>query len=186
MSVELKELMAAERPASRSSSSATSARLALFSAGRGSGTVTVGRLPETDLAPAWDGEVSGLHARAPRGGRRVERRRRGLSTNGTHVKGQRVAGRRRLRDGDRVRLGRTVLVFRSGGAPAIAPTAAAVDAPAPRQLTSTQRSVLVALCRPYRDGDPFATPATNQGRLAELLTDLLNGSDRNVRPGRRL
>ena len=36
------------------------------------------------------------------------------------------------------------------------------------QLTDTQRSVLVALCRPYRDND-FATPATNQEIAGELF-----------------
>ena len=36
------------------------------------------------------------------------------------------------------------------------------------QLTDTQRRVLVALCRPYRDGD-FATPATNQQIAEELF-----------------
>jgi DNA-binding NarL/FixJ family response regulator len=35
------------------------------------------------------------------------------------------------------------------------------------QLTDTQRRVLVALCRPYRDGD-FTTPATNQQIADEL------------------
>jgi hypothetical protein len=29
--------------------------------------------------------------------------------------------------------------------------------------------VLVALCRPYRDGDRFATPATNQQIGAEVF-----------------
>ena len=36
------------------------------------------------------------------------------------------------------------------------------------QLTDTQRRVLLALCRPYRDGDSFATPATNQQIAAEV------------------
>ena len=36
------------------------------------------------------------------------------------------------------------------------------------QLTDTQRRVLVALCRPYRDGG-FATPATNQEIADELF-----------------
>ena len=36
------------------------------------------------------------------------------------------------------------------------------------QLTDTQRRVLIALCRPYRDGG-FATPATNQEIAAEVF-----------------
>jgi hypothetical protein len=167
---ELKELMAAERTGEpffvfRDEQ----ARLAIFPAGRAAGTVTVGRRAETDLPLAWDDEVSGLHAELHGAGGEWSVVDDGLSTNGTFVNGQRVAGRRRLRDGDRVRLGRTVLVFRAGGAPPVAPTVAAVDAPAPQQLTATQRGVLVALCRPYRDGDPFASPATNQQIASELF-----------------
>ena len=36
-------------------------------------------------------------------------------------------------------------------------------------LTATQRKVLIALCRPYRDGDSFTSPATNQQIAAELF-----------------
>ena len=32
-----------------------------------------------------------------------------------------------------------------------------------------QRKVLVALCRPFRDGDSFTSPATNQQIAAELF-----------------
>ena len=36
-------------------------------------------------------------------------------------------------------------------------------------LSETQRRVLVALCRPFRDGSAFATPATNQEIAAEVF-----------------
>jgi predicted ArsR family transcriptional regulator len=37
------------------------------------------------------------------------------------------------------------------------------------RLSPAQRRVLVALCRPYRDGDQFATPASNLEIANELV-----------------
>jgi hypothetical protein len=36
------------------------------------------------------------------------------------------------------------------------------DAQRPQKLTDTQRSILVALARPYGGGSPYATPAPNR------------------------
>jgi predicted ArsR family transcriptional regulator len=36
-------------------------------------------------------------------------------------------------------------------------------------LTDTQRRILIALCRPFRDDASFATPATNQHIADELF-----------------
>jgi hypothetical protein len=168
--VELKALMAAERSGEpfflyRDENGG----LAILRAGLAAGTLTVGRRAETDLALTWDNEVSGLHAELHGAGGEWTVVDDGLSTNGTFVNGHRVAGRRRLRDGDRMRVGRTVLVYRAGLAVPVPATVAAIDGPAPQQLTATQRSVLIALCRPYRDGDSFASPATNQQIAAELF-----------------
>jgi hypothetical protein len=92
----------------------------------------------------------------------------GLSANGTFVNGERLRGRRRLADGDRVRLGATTIVFCSPPAQeAERTTIPAIDAEPPR-VSEAQRRVLVALARPYRDGSDFATPATNQAIAAEL------------------
>ncbi|MFJ9743962.1 response regulator transcription factor, partial [Streptomyces sp. NPDC101166] len=41
--------------------------------------------------------------------------------------------------------------------------------PTLRSLTETQRSVLIALCRPLRGNDGFASPASNQQIAAELF-----------------
>ena len=41
----------------------------------------------------------------------------GLSTNGTYCNGERVRGRRRLRDGDQLRVGRSLVAFRAPLAP---------------------------------------------------------------------
>lgn len=128
---------------------------------------TVGRRAETDLSITWDSEVSGLHAELHHLGGELTIVDDGLSTNGTYVNGERISGRQRLRDGDRIRVGRTVLAYRAAQAALMGETALAVDRPA-LQLTDTQRRVLVELCRPFRDGG-FATPATNQHIAAEVF-----------------
>jgi predicted component of type VI protein secretion system len=166
---ELKQLLAVERDgepffAFRDQDE----RLALLRAGRSAATLTVGRRAEMDLSLIWDNEVSGLHAELQGIGGEWTVVDDGLSTNGTFVNGQRVGGRRRLRDGDRVRIGQTIVVFRAGQAAAVPPTVAASEGPAPPDLTAMQRRVLIALCRPYRDGDSWASPATNTQIAGEL------------------
>jgi pSer/pThr/pTyr-binding forkhead associated (FHA) protein len=120
-----------------------------------------------DLSLPWDSEVSGLHAELHRVGPEWTIVDDGLSTNGTYVNGQRISGRQRLRDGDRIRIGRTVLVYRAAQATLVQETVAAADRPEVH-LTDTQRRVLIALCRPYREAS-FATPATNQEIAAEVF-----------------
>jgi hypothetical protein len=142
-------------------------RLRFFSAEDRGGASTIGRRPEADLCVAWDSEVSGLHAELHHAGGEWTIADDGLSTNGTFVDGQRVSGRRRLRDGNRVRVGRTTLVYRARGASGLGQTVIADSRPQ-LQLTDTQRRVLIALCRPYRDGG-FGTPATNQQIADELF-----------------
>lgn len=93
----------------------------------------------------------------------------GLSTNGTFLNGQRVNGRQRLKDGDRIRIGRTVLAYNAASSASLQETVLPGAQPTRRQLTDTQRQVLIALCRPYRDGGSFASPATNQQIAAEVF-----------------
>src|SRR4029450_10397961 len=66
-----------------------------------------------------------------------------------------------------VRLGTTTVTFRSPLAEQQSGTAAAGEVPTV-DLSTTQRRVLVALCRPYKEGAAFASPATNQ-QIAEEL-----------------
>ena len=40
------------------------------------------------------------------------------------------------------------------------------------ELSDTQRRILVALCRPFRDGNQYATPATNQQVADEVFLSL--------------
>jgi pSer/pThr/pTyr-binding forkhead associated (FHA) protein len=117
---------------------------------------------------AWDNEVSGLHAELQGIAGEWTVVDDGLSTNGTYVNARRISGRQRLRDRDRIRVGRTVLVYRTGRSAPVQATAAAGEPPASQPLTATQRKVLIALCRPYRDGGSFTSPATNQQIADEL------------------
>jgi pSer/pThr/pTyr-binding forkhead associated (FHA) protein len=128
------------------------------------GRLTIGRAPDADLCLSWDAQVSGLHAELELVGDHWVVADDGLSRNGTYVNQQRVVGRRRLRDGDVIRAGRTVVHHRVPGGPPVASTQ--LDDRA--EVAADQRRVLVALCRPFRGGDAFATPATNPQIAAEL------------------
>jgi pSer/pThr/pTyr-binding forkhead associated (FHA) protein len=75
--------------------------------------IRIGRGSATDLWLAWDDEASRLHAELERAGDDWVLADDGLSANGTFWNGERLEGRRRLRDGDRLRIGRTELVFRA-------------------------------------------------------------------------
>jgi pSer/pThr/pTyr-binding forkhead associated (FHA) protein len=126
--------------------------------------VPIGRAQPTGLR-LDDAEVSSLHAELERIGGDWMLVDDGLSRNGSFVNGERVTGRRRLRDGDALRFGQTLVVFHSPGEPA-GETAAAGDVPDAASITDAQRSILIALCRPYREGSAFATPAANK-KIAE-------------------
>ena len=92
----------------------------------------------------------------------------GPSRNGSFVNGQRISGRHRLRDGDVLRVGRTQIAYRVPEAPSDSnPTAVAGSRPELPTLSSTQRAVLTALCRPYKVTE-LATPATNKQIADEL------------------
>jgi FHA domain len=133
------------------------------------GWLTLGRSAEADLSFAWDERVSTVHAELHRVGGQWTVADDGLSMNGTFLNGTRLSGRRRLRDGDRLLLGRTVLIFRVGAATPPTGTVAGEDLPTVEALSPTQRRVLVALCRPYRDGGRYAVPATNQQIAQEVF-----------------
>jgi FHA domain len=164
---ELKQMLAAERTGEaflvfRDADG----HLCLFTAG-GRRESNIGRRAEMHLSLPWDNEISGLHAEVHHVGREWAIVDDGLSMNGTFVNGQRINGRQRLRDGDRVRIGRTLLAYRAAQATLVDETISAAAEPPP-QLTDTQRRVLVALCRPYRHGG-YATPATNQEVADEVF-----------------
>lgn len=130
--------------------------------------VTVGRSAGNDVALPWDTEVSRLHAELERLGDEWTAADDGLSRNGSFLNGQRISGRQRLRDGDVLRVGRTQIAFRvPESSPDSNPTVAAGSRAELPALSATQRAVLIALCRPYKDTE-LATPATNQQIADEL------------------
>src|SRR5688572_19772367 len=73
--------------------------------------LTVGRRPGSDVRLEWDAKVSRLHAELERIGDEWTISDDGLSHNGTFVGDERVRGQRRLRDGDLIRFGGTVVAF---------------------------------------------------------------------------
>jgi pSer/pThr/pTyr-binding forkhead associated (FHA) protein len=131
----------------------------------GSAYATVGRRPPSDLLLGWDDQVSRLHARFERVEDDWELVDDGLSRNGTFVNEERLSGRCRLNDGDTLRFGSTRIAFRS---PEQSGAGDAAESPGAVSLSSTQRRVLVALCRSYEGRAGFASPATDQ-RIAEEL-----------------
>jgi hypothetical protein len=131
----------------------------------------IGRGEAAGLRLAWDGEVSALHAQIEVVGGECTLLDDGLSRNGSFVGEERIHGRRRLRDGDTLRFGRTRILYRrpgEGGKSAPEATAIASEATAGASISPGQRRVLLALCRPFKDGSAFATPPTNQAIAAEL------------------
>jgi pSer/pThr/pTyr-binding forkhead associated (FHA) protein len=124
---------------------------------------TLGRDPATDIALGWDQEVSRVHAELEYVAGQWVIVDEGLSRNGTYVNGYITRGRRRLRDGDCVRVGRSVLVFASGtAATAMGVTVSAGGSPLVEELTPMQRRILAALCRPLAAAGGLAPPASNR------------------------
>lgn len=134
----------------------------------GAAELWVGRSEAADVRLEWDEEVSALHAQIAVVRGECTLVDDGLSRNGSYVDEERVHGRRLLRDGDALRFGRTTVVFRRPGDSVPDPTVVAAEGSAAASVSPAQRKVLLALCRPYKDGGSFATPATNQEIGAEL------------------
>jgi pSer/pThr/pTyr-binding forkhead associated (FHA) protein len=130
--------------------------------------VRVGRDPMCELCLDHDERVSRLHAELENVGDVWTLADHGLSRNGTFVNEERVVGQRVLHDGDVLRMGSTYLLFRSPADATARPTRATTGG-APPQLSDVQRRILVALCRPYREGSPFVTPASNREIAAEVF-----------------
>jgi DNA-binding CsgD family transcriptional regulator len=129
----------------------------------------IGRSPSADLRLEGDSEVSALHAQVEFVREDATLVDDGLSTNGSFVNGERIQGRRRLRDGDMIRAGKTVILYRAPGGEAFDSTEVSTESLIAAGVSPGQRRVLVALCRPFKDGASFATPATN-AQIAEELT----------------
>jgi len=141
----------------------------LFVLRDGTERVTLGRRTSSDIPLDWDEEVSRLHAELVSSDRDWTLSDDGLSLNGSFVNGEPIRGRRRLKDGDALRIGATVLVFRNprdGESRATMPSA---ELRKVVSLTPAQRRVLVSLCRPFKESAMFATPPTNDLIARELF-----------------
>jgi len=132
---------------------------------------TVGRGEGADVRLAWDDGVSRTHALLERIGDAWVLVDEGLSRNGSWVNGERLAGRRRLRDGDHLRFGETVAAFREPITYGDSTRRVVSDA---REVavTPAQKRVLVALCRPFLAGSPVPRPASNEEIAGELYLSL--------------
>jgi hypothetical protein len=135
----------------------------------GATEVTLGRGKGMDLSFPWDAEVSGLHAELRRLGEEWTVADDGLSRNGTFLNGERVVGRQRLRPGDRLLVGQTVIAYCQEAMAAPEPTVASGTLPEVPNLSETQRRILIALCGPYSEGSEFAVPASNQQIAREVF-----------------
>ena len=142
--------------------------------------VTVGRQEGCDLVFAWDLHLSRSHAELTSVGGHWTLVDEGLSRNGTFVNDDRISGRCRLDDGDVIRAGSTLILYRNPGVPAgsttrIEPTTGTLE------LTPMQRKVLFALCRPLVD-DPYAAPASNRQIADDLVlsTEAIKTHMRNL------
>jgi len=133
--------------------------------GDGLPTVCVGRDPRAEVPLTWDAEVSRVHAVVERIAGCWTIVDDGLSRNGTFVGGHRVHGRRRLRDGDEISVGRVRLVFIAAAGDSMTTRTTRYSEPPP--LSPAQRRVLEALCAPLHD-DRFAPPASNR-EIADRL-----------------
>src|SRR5689334_15809164 len=128
---------------------------------RGRRSVTIGRRGEADVSLPWDPECSRLHAELELRAGEWTISDDGLSQNGTWVNELRLVGRRRLSDGDDVRVGRTHLIFANPVSIGIGPTLVPGELSATPRFSEQQQRLLRALCLPLLgDGDGVA-PATD-------------------------
>jgi FHA domain-containing protein len=124
---------------------------------RGRRSVTIGRRDEADISLPWDPECSRLHAELELRAGEWTISDDGLSQNGTWVNELRLVGRRRLNDGDDVRVGRTHLIFASPVDIGIGPTLVPGELSATPRFSEQQQRLLHGLCRPLMgDGEGLA------------------------------
>src|SRR3954451_7337923 len=119
-------------------------------------SITVGRRFEADISLPWDPEASRLHAELSYRAGEWSIVDDGWSQNGTWVNGLRLAGRRRLTDGDLVKIGRTIMGFHQPGSDGPGPTMVEAELSATPRFSDQQQRILRGLCRPlFADGDGF-------------------------------
>lgn len=131
-------------------------------------SLTIGRQECSDVALPWDAAVSRVHATLERVGEEWTLVDDGSSRNGSFLNAERVRGRRRMQDGDVIRVGHTTIVYVVPRARELSSSTAAVTSARAPYCTAAQRRVLVALCRPLFDADG-STASSNQQIASELF-----------------
>lgn len=151
------------------------------------GSLTLGRRPQADLNLSWDPEVSRLHAELTLRAGEWVLADEGWSQNGTFVNGMPLEGKRRLRDGDLITVGRTHLTYNDPRARETEITLAAGELSVASPLSERQHGALVALCRPLLGDGVGVTPASDEevgealGVPAEVAARELDGLARAFR-----
>ena len=125
------------------------------------GSVTVGRRLEADVPLAWDPEVSRLHAELEFKAGEWTLCDDGFSQNGTYVNGLRIHGRRRLTDGDLVRIGQTSIAFCDPGIGGLGVTLAPGELGTAPKFSEQQQRILRGLCRPLMGDGEGINPASD-------------------------
>src|SRR5688500_5982558 len=129
---------------------------------RGRRSVTIGRRDEADISLPWDPECSRLHAELELRAGEWTISDDGLSQNGTWVNELRLVGRRRLSDGDDVRVGRTHVIFANPGVIGIGPTLVPGELSATPRFSEQQQRILRGLCRPLLGDGEGLLPASDE------------------------
>jgi pSer/pThr/pTyr-binding forkhead associated (FHA) protein len=124
-------------------------------------SVTIGRRLEAAVSLNWDPEVSRLHAELECKAGEWTLCDDGYSQNGTYVNGLRIHGRRRLRDGDLVRVGQTSIAFCDPGLGGLGVTLAPGELGTAPKFSEQQQRILRALCRPLMGDGEGVTPASD-------------------------
>jgi pSer/pThr/pTyr-binding forkhead associated (FHA) protein len=132
-------------------------------------SLTIGRDSGCDLQIRWDESISRVHAELVRVGHHWAVVDDGLSRNGTFLNGERVSGRKRVHDGDTLVLGDTTFNFRDVRAGTSQLTKVQAEILTSASLSPTQRRILTALCRPYKQENAYGTPASNLEIAGELF-----------------
>ena len=128
----------------------------------GTRSVTIGRRDEADISLPWDPECSRLHAELELRAGEWTISDDGLSQNGTWVNELRLIGRRRLSDGDDVRVGRTHVIFANPGGIGIGPTLVPGELSATPRFSEQQQRILRGLCRPLMGDGEGILPSSDE------------------------
>ena len=86
-------------------------RQEIYELPEGGRPTTIGRGSWVDVPLAWDDQVSRVHAQLQCLAQDWTVVDEGLSSNGTFLNGERVEGRRRLSDGDEIKVGETLITI---------------------------------------------------------------------------